>query len=164
MFKACIVILFGLMAIALSIVNLQSGMFLQGIYASGSVVVRYALPIAFLAFLIGQAEVLVQSLNIAEIGRHLETKYGLLAVWIAGVVSPGSPPMLPLISALWEKDTGRFGVIAFLMLVPMLNLETVLIRLPLLGWNLTIIAYLFGILFSLVMIILLIIARVFISR
>jgi uncharacterized membrane protein YraQ (UPF0718 family) len=113
---------------------------LDGIFASGHLSKKILPPLVLMFFIAGQADVFVQ--RYMEILRiWLAGQKGILGSWTAGLLVPGGMSFFPIVQKMWEDGLNRGPLLMFLLAVQMLNWQTLMFRIPLLGPKLAGILY-----------------------
>ncbi len=105
---------------------------LDGVLASGHLSKKFLPPLVLMFFIAGQAEVFVY--RYMEILKSwLVGQKGILGSWAAGIVVPGGMSFFPIVQKMWEDGLNKGPLLIFLLAVQMLNWQTLMFRIPLLG-------------------------------
>jgi uncharacterized membrane protein YraQ (UPF0718 family) len=113
---------------------------LDGFSASGHFSKKILPPLVLIFFIAGQAEIFVY--RYMEILRvWLAGQKGILGSWAAGLLIPGGMSFYPIVQKMWEDGLNKGPLLMFLLAVQMLNWQTLMFRIPLLGPKLAGILY-----------------------
>ncbi len=112
----------------------------DGIFASGQLGKKFLPPLILMFFIAGQADVFIH--RYTEVLKiWLAGQKGILGSWMAGLVVPGGMSFFPIVQEMWEEGLNKGPLLMFLLSVQMLNWQTLMFRIPLLGPKLTGILY-----------------------
>jgi len=129
--------------ILLAVLNYRDGgvkAISDGIFASGNLSKKFLPPLVLMFFIAGQAEIFVY--RYMEILKSwLAGQKGILGSWAAGLLVPGGMSFFPIVQKMWEDGLNKGPLLMFLLAVQMLNWQTLMFRIPLLGPKLAGILY-----------------------
>lgn len=113
-------------------------------FAVGKVMAISFLPALAIMFLtMGQAMVLLSDYK-DEIKSFLSGSYGLQGTVAAAGIMPGSITGLPIVKEMWYQGISRNCLLLFLLASPLINWQILFFKVPMLGWRLTAIQFLFS--------------------
>jgi len=113
---------------------------LYGFSASGQLGKKFLPPLILMFFIAGQAEIFVYR-YMEILKTWLAGQKGILGSWIAGLLVPGGMSFFPIVQKMWEDGLNKGPLLMFLLSVQMLNWQTLMFRIPLLGPKLAGILY-----------------------
>ena len=117
------------------------GLVRKGAFEGGKLFVVF-IPTFVVAFLIvGLVKVLMDKyMDFEHLGVWLSGSKGILIALLSGILTPVILPFYPLLKELWGHNVGRLAIIMFLVSLS-LNWQVMLFRVPLLGWNISLLSF-----------------------
>ena len=90
-------------------------------------------PLLIIMFLLtGQANALV-SMHMEELKTWVAGGKGILGAVFAGMVTPGSLTMAPIVRQLWEEGMSRSFLLVYFVSASLLNIQIIMFRAPMFG-------------------------------
>jgi len=123
--------------------NLKSdgwGLALKGLDNAWKTTLKFSPVLVFMCLAMGQSDVLINRHRDA-IKQGMSGEGGLLASFMAGIFSPGSLSGLPIVKVMWEEGFPKVSLVVFLIASTVINLQTMLMRAPFMGWRIAAIQY-----------------------
>lgn len=124
-------------AIVLMVANYRvagSGEVIKGLRFGGKSFVSMGLTLALVFIIMGQAQMLCvrYAQNLKELMRG---EKGVMGGYVAGIFSPGIISALPVVKDMWEQGYPRAPLLMFLIASRLINLQLVLLMVPMIGWR-----------------------------
>lgn len=134
-----------LAAVAITIIVFRDGgwsLVWAGVREGGNIFLTF-LPIFLLAFfIVGESQVFMNR-RLDEVKEWVSGGKGIFLAWIGGMVTPSSMALYPTLRDLWERErVGLSFTVTLVLSFALLNWQTILFRVPLLGWSITGLLYL----------------------